>query len=188
MRGALLMTLFAMIGAAVGFGVLRETGPDGHGALQAAQEAPSKKPNLLLWVPEEELKVWDPVNPNVNPVPWRVYGPKQDDGRRAGGFRHTAIGKTVWVEGIAWGYDVKTHLPKSRVLFEGGTVLVKGVDFNRPDVRGKSVRVVGSLRLGAMTRFGFLPRCPNYYYIDATSFEILDRVAEPNVVLAASKD
>jgi hypothetical protein len=159
---------------------------DGRSGLQAAEDAPGKKANLSLWVPEEELKVWDPVNVNVNPVPWRVYRLKGDDGQRPGKFRHTAVGKAVCVEGIAWGYDVETNLPKSRVIFEGGTVLVKGVDFNKPDVRGRCVRLTGTLRLGSMYSLGqhFERKLPNYYYIDARSFDIVDRVTEPSVILA----
>lgn len=38
-------------------------------ARQAAEKDPVTKPNLSLSVPDEELRVWDPVNPNVNPVP-----------------------------------------------------------------------------------------------------------------------
>jgi hypothetical protein len=180
--------LLAATGAALVLGEFSRTSPVGPAAVLAAEPAPARKTNLSLWVPEEELTVWDPMNPNVNPVPWRVYGAMRDDGRRESMFRHTAVGKRVRVEGIAWGYDVETDLPKSRVLFEGGVVLVRGVDFNRPQVRGRSVRVVGTLRLGAMPSPGFRRQYPNYYFLESESFMILDRVAEPNVVLEPSAE
>ena len=177
------LSLFAVIGLTLVVWAVFSTPVDKPSALQAAPNAPLKQPNLSLWVPEEELKVWDPMNPNVNPVPWRVFELKRDNGERSADFRHTAIGKQVRVEGIAWGYEVKTELPKSRVIFEGGTVLVNGVDFNKPEIRGKSVRVFGSLRLETMPHPGFARQFPNYYCIDAKSFEIIDQIAEPNVVL-----
>jgi hypothetical protein len=142
-----------------------------------------KEPNLSLWVPEEELAVWDPVNPNVNPVPWRVFGPIPDEGKRTAAFRHTAIDQQVRVEGLAWGYDVETELPTSRVVFEGGTVLVEGVDFHRADVLGKTVRVVGTLRLEWMPQRGFERQFPRYYCLEAESFEVIERVTDPRVVL-----
>src|SRR3712207_3899893 len=118
---ALLALAAAVIGSLAG-------GPGGGGTTTHAAAPAAGKSNLSLWVPEEELTVWDPVNPNVNPVPWRVYGgPARPDGTRPDQFRHAAVGRRVRVEGIAWGYDVKTDLPKSRVLFEGGAALVKGV-------------------------------------------------------------
>src|SRR5690606_25750934 len=156
--------------------------------LRAAEKPPGDKPNLSLWVPEEVLRVWDPVNPNVSPVPWRVFGPKRADGERSAEFRHAAVGKRDQVEGIGWGYEVKTELPKSRVVFEGGTVLVKGVDFNKPEVRGKLVRVVGNLSLESMPHRGFERQFPNYYVIDAESFEVIETVTEPKVVLDQAKD
>lgn len=151
-------------------------------ALHAAENGPSNKTNLSLWVPDEELRVWDPVNPNVNPVPWRVYASPDADPRSSAEFRHLAVGKRVRVEGLAWGYDVNTDLPKSRIVFEGGTVLVKNVDLNKANVRGRVVRVVGTLLLESMPHPGFERQFPNYYCIDAESFEIIDQAAEPKVV------
>ena len=186
MRRTLPMAMWVLFMASGGMGLLWGLGRmpfRGSASLQAAEAAPRKKFNLHLWVPEEELKVWDPVNVNVNPVPWRVYGAKRDDGVRTSLFRHTAIGKSVRVEGIAWGYDVETDLPTSRVIFEGGTVMVRGEDFNRPEIRGKCVRVIGTLRLGTKTRRGFDLQYPNYYYIDATTYDVLEQVGEPKVIL-----
>ena len=82
-----------------------------------------------------------------------------DRRQRPADFRHTAVGKRVRVEGIGWGYDVQTDLPTSRVVFEGGTILVRGVDFNKPAVRGKVVRVVGTLRLASMQHPASLELC-----------------------------
>lgn len=160
----------------------------GRDAARAAEGDPAKRPNLSLWVPDEELRVWDPVNPNVNPVPWRVFGPRRPDGLRADRFRHAAVGERVRVEGIGWGHDAKSDLPQSHVVFAGGTVLVAGADLNRPDVKGRPVRVVGTLRLGQMPRAGFQRQFPNYYYLDATGFEVIDRVTDPRVVLAAADE
>lgn len=181
-KSILILSLTAIAGAVILWAFFRiPTG--GLPAAQAAGDGPTKKPNLSLWVPEEELRVWDPVNPNVNPVPWRVYGPARDGGQRAAEFRHAAVGKRVRVEGVGWGYDVKTDLPKSRVVFEGGIVLVAGVDLNKPEARGKLVRVVGTLRREAMPHPGFDRQFPDYYRLDAESVEFIDRVSDPRVVL-----
>lgn len=183
------LSVFTLFGLAIALRTLFGTPADNRAALQAAQNAPDNKPNLSLWVPEEELRVWDPVNPNVNPIPFRVLGPKGKDGERSAQFRHEAIGKRVRVEGIAWGYDgFKTAIPKSRVVFEGGTVLVKGVELNKPAVRGKMVRVVGTLGREVIPREGFNRGFPDYYFIDAKSFEVIEKAAEPNVILEPSKD
>lgn len=149
--------------------------------VRVVEDRTSKMPNLSLWVPEEELQVWDPVNPNVNPVPWRVFGPI-DDEERSAAFRHTAIDQRVRVEGLAWGYESRAEVPTSRVVFEGGTVLVDGVDFNKPEIRGKSVRVIGVLRLRSFPHRGFERQFPNYYCIESESFEVIDQVADPKVV------
>jgi hypothetical protein len=103
-----------------------------------------------------------------------------------GRFPRTGSGRELFairVEGLAWGYGVKTELPTSRAVFEGGTVLVDGVDFNQPDVRGKLVRVTGVLRLKWMPHAGFERQLPNYYCIEAESFEVIDQVSDPKVVL-----
>lgn len=190
MRRTVKVTVLVLVvaGAATVLWPFLRTSGDRHAAAQGAENASPAKSNLHAWVPEEELTVWDPMNVNVTPVPWRVYGKKRVDGVRASMFRHTAIGKSVRVEGIAWGYDVETDLPTSRVIFEGGTVLVRGMDFNQPRIRGKSVRVIGTLRRGTMTRMGFHIQYPHYYYIDARTFDMLDQVVEPNVILTQATD
>jgi hypothetical protein len=182
------LLVLAVAGAVAGLWPFLRGGGGSHAVALGGQNALSKKFNLHLWVPEEDLTVWDPINVNVNPVPWRVYGKTRDDGVRESTFRHTAIGKSVRVEGIAWGYDVKTDLPTSRVIFEGGTVMVRGMDFNHPAIRGKSVRVIGTLRRGTMPRRGFDLQYPHYYYVDARTFNLLDRVVEPNVILTEPTD
>jgi hypothetical protein len=156
-------------------------------SVQAAENGP-KKPNLSLWVPDQELQVWDPVNPNVNPVPWRVYSSSDDSPRGRAEFRHLAVGKRVCVEGLAWGHDVHTDLPKSRVVFEGGTVLVKGVNFNKAEVRGRIVRVVGTLLIESMPHSGFERQFPRYYCIDAEAFEIIEQATAPQVVTQPKHD
>lgn len=92
------------------------------------------------------------------------------------------MGKRVQVEGLAWGYDVDTHIPKSRVVFEGGTVLVKGVDFNKPELRGRIVRIVGTLLLESMSQPGFKRQLPNYYCIESETFEVIEQSTKPKVV------
>ncbi len=151
-------------------------------ARRAVENDPATKPNLSLWVPDKELRVWDPVNPNVYPVPWRVYASSDADPKGDAEFRHRAVGKRVQVEGLAWAYDVDTHIPKSRVVFEGGTVLVKGVDFNKPELRGRVVRVVGTLLLESMSRPGVSRQLPKYYCIEAKSFEVVEQATDPRVV------
>lgn len=134
-------------------------------------------------VPAADLGIWDPINVNVNPVPWRVSGPADADGVRPSQFRHQALGACVQVEGIAWGYDVKTEAPRSRILFDGGVVLIKGADLNRPEVHGKLVRAVGTLRREFFKSHpGFDRQFPEYYFIDVTTFEIIDAVTSPEIV------
>ncbi len=102
--------------------------------------------------------------------------------QRPCGVSASCLGKHVQVEGLAWGYDVNTLMPKSRVIFDGGTVLVKGVDFNKAEVRGRVVRVVGTLLLESMSLPGVSRQLPKYYCIEAKSFEVVEQATDPRVV------
>lgn len=143
------------------------------------------KPNLHLWVPDEEMKVWDPINTNVNPVPWRLKKELPGPQNNQDIMRHHAIGKAVRVEGIAWGYDVKTEMPKSRIIFEGGTVLVDGIDLNAATYRGRLVQIVGTLELRSMAHADLKRALPFYYCVNASEVNLLSQVSEPKPVLMA---
>ncbi len=118
-----------------------------------------------------------------------VRGPLQKDGARAIKTRKDVVGKPVRVEGIAWGqpFGLKgqegTISPHAgpHVMYEGGSVFVRGIDFTETKARGKPVRVTGTLRFepGTATRWGDIK---GYYYIEATKFEVIDAVADPHLV------
>jgi hypothetical protein len=120
-----------------------------------------------------------------------IYGPLREDGSRDVTIRKDAVGKRVIVEGIAWGQPFGrkgqegTISPWAgpQVVHQGGSVFVKGIDFTETKARGKPVRVSGILRLdpGTNSRFGDLKP---YYFIEATTFEPLDAVTDPYLVLA----
>jgi hypothetical protein len=143
---------------------------------------------ITVRVPAADLRIWDPVNPNVNPIPWRVFTPADDQNERTATFRHQALGEAVVVEGIAWGYVPRPEAatsgaPQSRVLFEGGVVLIKGADFNHPEIHGRLVRVEGTLRREIIPgRFRFHREFPEYYFVDASNFAVIDAVSDPHVV------
>src|SRR5690606_20729968 len=59
---------------------------------------------ITVRVPAADLRIADLMNPNVNPIPWRVFDPTPEQGQRTATFRHQAIGEEIVVEGIAWGY------------------------------------------------------------------------------------
>lgn len=119
-----------------------------------------------------------------------IYGPLCEDGSRDVSIRKEAVGKRVIVEGIAWGQPFGTKGQEGtispwagpQVVHQGGSVFVKGIDFTESKARGKPVRVSGILRLdpGTHSRFGDLKP---YYYIEATTFEPLDVVTDPYLVL-----
>lgn len=158
--------------------------PESEHAVEAAEKA-GDEPNLSFSVPEEELGIWDPINPKINPVPWYVHLPEAGEGQPSSMLRHMAIGKRVQAEGIAWGYDTsEPPFPKSQLIFDGGTVLVKGADFTAKETKGKTVRVVGTLRLHPPTmRPGIYRPTPKFYYIDAESVELVSAVSEPHVTV-----
>jgi len=149
---------------------------------------------ITVRVPAADLRIADLMNPNVNPIPWRVFDPTPEQGQRAATFRHQAIGEEVVVEGIAWGYVLEPEKAppgtlQSRVLFEGGLVLVKGADFNQPEIHGRLVRVEGTLQREMMPgRFRSYREFPLHYFIDVSSFEVVDAVTDPHVVRQKAKE
>lgn len=119
-----------------------------------------------------------------------IYGPLREDGSRQVFTLKDVVGKKVIVEGLAWGqpFGLKgqegTISPWAgpQVIHQGGSVFVKGIDFTESKARGKPVRVPGILRLdpGTHSRFGNLKP---YYFVEATTFEPLEAVTDPYLVL-----
>jgi hypothetical protein len=137
-------------------------------------------------VPEQERD----VNEAAQVSPLFVYGPLREDGSRDATWRHQAVGKKVRVEGIAWGQpwgadgEKGTVSPHAgpKVLYEGGAVFVRRVDLAAKDARGKAVRVVGTLRLEPESRTAW-GDVEKWYYIEPASFEVIERVSDPVLVL-----
>jgi len=149
-------------------------------------------PKLTTGALEFEVRNPEPPGPDVQEasnLPPVVYGPLKKDGTRNIKTRQDVVGQPVRVEGIAWGqpFGLKgqegTISPHAgpHVVYDGGSVFVKGIDFTETKARGKPVRVTGTLRLEPMvrTRWGNVKA---YYFIEATGFEQLDAVVDPNLV------
>jgi hypothetical protein len=64
------------------------------------------------------------------------------------------------------------------VVYEGGSVFVREIDFTETKPRGKPVRVTGTLRFEPKVGLRW-SEVKGYYYIEATGFEVLDAVADP---------
>jgi hypothetical protein len=103
-------------------------------------------------------------------------------------WRHEALGREVVVEGIALGEPPQqpSHMTTQRVIYEEGTMFIRGADFPELDAVGKPVRVTGTLRLepeSVMTFDGHDPIVvEKWYYIEATEAKVLDRVEDPHLV------
>lgn len=103
-------------------------------------------------------------------------------------WRHEAVGREVVVEGIALGEPPQqpAHMTTQRVIYEEGTMFVRGVDFRELDAVGKIVRVSGILRLEPESVMEFGGHEPivveKWYYLDATDAKILERVEDPHLV------
>ena len=131
----------------------------------------------------------------AQPLPGMIYGPLRADGSRDVAFRKNAVGSRVIVEGVAWGQpsglkgQEGTVSPWAgpQVIYQGGSIFVKGIDFTETKARGKPVRVTGTLQLEPELRFSrssVAGGLKSYYYIEATTFESLDVVTDPYLVLA----
>ncbi len=140
----------------------------------------------------EKPRVAEPdpdVQEVTDPLPI-VHGPLQKDGSRKLKSRKDVVGQPVRVEGIAWGqpFGLKgqegTISPHAgpHVVYEGGSVFVKGIDFTETKARGKPVRVTGTLRFEPKTIIHRWGDIKGYYYIEATGFETLDAVTDPHLV------
>jgi hypothetical protein len=131
----------------------------------------------------------------ARPLPGMIYGPLRKDGSRDIAFRKSAVGKGVVVEGIAWGqpFGLKgqegTDSPwvGAQIIHQGGSIFVRGIDFTETKARGKPVRVTGTLQLEPelLTRSSPTAGRKSYYYIEATTFESLDAVTDPYLVLTS---
>ena len=129
----------------------------------------------------------------AQPLPGMIHGPLRKDGSRDIAFRKSAVGSRVVVEGIAWGQPLGlkgqegTDSPwvGAHVIHQGGSIFVKGIDFTKTKARGKPVRVTGTLQLEPelLTRSSPTAGRKSYYYIEATTFESLDAVIDPYLVL-----
>lgn len=117
-----------------------------------------------------------------------VYGLARKDGARDCYLRSTKVGETVEVEGLALGEATNTQ----RVVYEGSKIFVRGADFKKLKVNGKLVHVKGVLRYegGALTRLknaegGYTSyQTPAYFYIEASSVEVIDTVTKPGLSLS----
>jgi hypothetical protein len=146
---------------------------------------------LEIEVTAHEVRLFEP-EPDVQEVSDSLpllVGPLQKDGARNIKARKDVVGKPVRVEGIAWGQPfglrgqrgtVSPHAGP-HVVYEGGSVFVRGVDFTEAKARGKPVRVTGTLRFEPKsgTRWGDVK---GFYYIEAAGFEAIDAVTDPYLV------
>ncbi len=113
-----------------------------------------------------------------------VVGEVGPDRSRRCGTRDGYVGKRVQVEGIAWGQPFGSSTnslspwAQAHVSFDGGEIFLQGADFANDGMKGKLVRVTGTLRCdpGAHSRFGDIPK---YYFIEVESYESIDMVEEP---------
>ena len=187
-KGVPLMRTFGI--AFIGLSVLASVAVAGdRGGKTTGQPVPAGTGNVLERrdVPAAEL---DTKNESW-PLPGVVYGPILPGGGRRARLRSQMVGSRVRVEGMAAGEPPlqPAHMTSQRVAYEGGIIFVKGVDFARRDVGGKTVRVVGTLRLEGESVMEFGGREPikvqKYYYLDAESLTVIHRVRDP-VLMAPS--
>jgi hypothetical protein len=110
----------------------------------------------------------------------RVYSPCKAAVRRERGWQQ-AIGERVRAEGLAWGAGEKGL--GQRLLLDGQTVQVRGVDFSRLGVNGKPVRVLGTLRSAEVEGAGRFEQTFSsafrYPCIEAEKLEAIARVQSP---------
>lgn len=91
------------------------------------------------------------------------------------------LGKRVQAEGLLWGAFEKGL--GQRVILDGATVYVRGIDLLNRDWNGKIARVEGVLRIASVK-----PAPPgasgygddfSYFYIEADRVERIERVDSP---------
>ncbi|MEQ8785654.1 MAG: hypothetical protein RIC55_05125 [Pirellulaceae bacterium] len=146
----------------------------------------------------------------VPPAAPVVYAPPGEEDRLQTESCLQAVGKRVRVEGVGWHPSPDSNQregppPESwpRVIFEGGTIYLRGVDFDKADAHGRLVRVVGTLkphdelnaRLEALHERIYggpacavelllrepLPPPPRHYLLEDASLEIVERIASPRL-------
>jgi uncharacterized protein (TIGR03067 family) len=128
--------------------------------------------------PEEKV-----ANDEVDPI---VYGPVKGNGARDMYTRSSKLEEKVEVEGLALG----DGSPDQRVVYDRCMIVVRGVDFKELKASGRPVRVKGTVGRsgGTLVRLrnpegGYTStRLPAYYYIEASSLELIDRVTVPRLV------
>ena len=144
----------------------------------------------LSAVPIEEVNAKNELNVFS---PALVVGPAEKDelsGRqgRLVRWRHELVGQKVVVEGIAMGRaQSNPHvMTNQRIIYEGGVIYIKGVDFFEKNASGRLVRVTGRLRLEPETTVEFDGHDPQtvhkYYFVSADSLTVLDRVDQPRLI------
>lgn len=183
---------FAIV-AALGAATLAadEPGPENRYGLMAGLLSDDAMRVRLPGAPPEER---DAKNEDFELSPAFVVGPLLPSvapgvpaGRKSC-WRHEAVGREVVVEGIALGEPPQqpSHMTAQRVVYEEGTMFVRGVDFRDLDAIGKIVRVSGTLRLEPESVMEFDGHEPivveKWYYLDATDAKILERVEDPHLV------
>jgi hypothetical protein len=142
---------------------------------------------ILHGVPPEEAKA---KNESYLSSPALVVGPVMEGvGRpRLCRWRHEVLGHRVEVEGIALGAAPQqpSHMTTQRVIYEGGMIFIKGVDFAKSEATGKLVRIGGTLRLEPERVMEFDGHEPitveKYYYIDAEKLDVVQQVTESCLV------
>lgn len=119
-----------------------------------------------------------------------VLSPIAADGTRRHLTLESVAGKPVQVEGLLWGgTDQSSSSPHAgpHVVYDGGSVFVKGPKILGANHRGKIVRVSGVLRrvTRPISRIpGRTIRLPDYYCIQAERVTLLPSVKDPHLVLS----
>jgi len=138
-------------------------------------------------VPREEANAKNELH-LISPA--LVVGPVMEGvGRpRLSRWRHEMIGQRVEVEGLALGEPPPqpSQMTTQRVVYEGGMMFIRGVDFAKSGATGKLARVSGTLQLEPESFVFFGGHDPvvveKYYYIEAEALELVDRVSESRLV------
>jgi hypothetical protein len=115
-----------------------------------------------------------------------LYGPVKENGARNIAWRSSKLDEKVEVEGLALGKS-----PELQVVYDGSKMFVRSVVFKDREIDGRLVRVKGTLRFqeGTLIRkrdqngngYRSITSQP-YFYIEASSVEVIDRVTNPRLV------
>jgi hypothetical protein len=143
-----------------------------------------------IYVSDMPAEEKDAMNENFSPA--TLVGPVREGGGRRIQWRHKAIGEPVVVEGIALGQPSAeaAHMTTQRVAYEGGRIYVRGVSFKDAKAAGRLVRVKGKLAHSQEGVASFGPhdvKIEQYFYIDATSVELIEQTTDPLLVLPGLK-